>query len=458
MTKDAPIGRKALLQRVNTERKAAAKASEAAKKAAAGRQVAISGMLAQGITSQDEAAVISQYVQHSGTKQQRRMVEQIERQFNGGKTLMQVKNAEALKANLAAVENAQTLEDLKALEKSFGNMMGSAELRKAMEARKEAIKFEADFAEALRQERFEGLMEKFGRKPAELGSANPTKASGLSRSELYRKLMGKEAPTVTSNVALCDEIAANKIKIGELTGKMPEINRAMSSGEAAIYADGLAQRAKDAETIAQQAAQAAKDAEKIAQQTAQAAKDAETIAQQAAQHTKDAETISQQAAKIAKNKQILKWGAIGLGIAAIGVGIALLIGRNKKNKQVEEQQKANEELQAKNEELARQLEEKEQQAAVQQGEAPAQEAPKAGARGEFTRLVVKGDAPWNHCKDQLEKDLGRKATDAEILKVTAQYLEDNKIKLEADNYTAIIHPNDSLFWNSERYRNIALSN
>ena len=437
---ETKIRGKEVAQRVKRELKTSKQASKKAHE----MQVVI-GDLLKDCHDKEGLEFLRPYVSSQGSQKQRTIFESLERSFYGGKTVSEIEKAAQIKYNVAAVNNAESLQDLELLQKEFGKSGNSKEIVDAINKKKADLKFFSEFEKDMHAERLEGLEQTFGK--------------ATVNKDGY--IFSKPAPTIKG---------MNGADLFAKYGK--DINKIQKSG--VCEADKLAELAilkKEKEELAKSLEAKTSEANRLWSENWSLNREVTEKGAKITEQSQEIKRLEKNMAKvseighetIAKNKGLIKQmkraGILGL-VAVLGIGVGMyFIGRSNKKHAVEAEQSKTKEAQIQQTEVVQQLndanariEELEQQIEEAQNVAEQVETEQtevtqsSGSFQTFVRYAKPGDNPWDFCREQLKIELGRTPTRQEVLDAERAYRTEHNIPLEEDNYTAIIPVGTPLYW------------
>ncbi len=413
----------------------------------------------QNCKNQGDLDAIRDLVNTHGTAKQRKAFAKMEHDFAPGLTNSQRRQELAARGTNAkvaqnenfrqAILNAESVDDLKALEKEYGKKLPQS-LRTTYNSRLHALEKAAGEAEALHTETQSFYNKLFGygngKHPSvtPLGGANPTSSTGMN----WEKYAAEHGLTYTkpevSGVVKADLLAEEAI---ERTRKHNEMQ--------AVYEELF----KDYEEPKPPVSEPPIDKPPV---TEPPVEKRPPVAEPSIDKSPVIEELPVKKQKFKLGKKG-KFALAVLALGAIGAGIAYFVNKNEKTGN-ESAPVTNNTTNISTTPVISETPSDSTNAATSPADSidigitppvvseepvdtieqqAISEIPFDDKTGKY--IVRKGDNCWNIAKAELIKEKGGKIpTDEEVLKRTYKILERNNLHFEKDKYTVLIYPNDTL--------------
>ncbi len=411
------------------------KNAKAAQKTAAETQEFLKWAL-QNCKNQGDLDAIRELVNTNGTAKQRQTFEKMEKDFASGLSKAQRRQELAKRtpnSKLAknenfrqAILNTETFDDLKALEKEYGGKLPQS-LRTTYNTRLNAMKNAASQQAAQHAQMQEAYNKLFGygngKHPSNtpFGTAKPTVSSGMTYARYAQEHGVSYTKPGISGVAKADYLAQEIIAQNKKHAQMQQVYEELFKGVA--HKTPVVSIPMTAEPVL-------------------------SVAPSVETRPTISEPPANKAPKGAKAKgyKIGKGGKFALAALALGLvaaGIGYLTGKKKAAPTTADGKPIKPGIikpdtisaQKKDTLLVASTDTIEQKVVRQ--------IPLDTKSGKY--IVKKGDNCWNIAKAELIREkAGKMPTDAEIQQRTYKILERNDLNFEADKYTVLIYPNDTL--------------
>ncbi|MCM1010352.1 MAG: hypothetical protein NC390_05705 [Fusobacterium sp.] len=453
----APAPKKKTL---NDIMKAGRRQANAAKRTAAETQDFLKWAL-QNCKNQGDLDAIRDLIQTNGTPKQRKAFEKMEYDLKKAAKAPQAPVAEAPQAPVEdskkarraeiakerqiklenkenfrqAMLNAESAEDLKALEKEYGKKF-TGSLKSTYNARMHAFE-KATTQQAAQHAEIQTAYDKLfgygnGKHPSntQLGTAQPTSSKGMTWAK-YAEEHGGTYTKPVSNVAHADRLAEEAIARNKQHAEMQKVYEELF-GEKPVVSEATVEKTPvnnpPKPPVAEPPIEKPPVSEPPVNKPPKSPVEPPT--------NKPPKAPKGKGFKLGKKG---KFALAALALGAIGAGIAYLA----KSKKAAPTTPSGEVIKpglvpvdsAKVEKTVTPIDEIEQKVVS--------EIPRDAETGKY--IVKKGDNCWNIAKAELIKEKGGEIpTDAEVLERTYKIIKDNTLHFEKDNYTVLIYPNDTL--------------
>lgn len=394
----------------------------------------------QNCKNQGDLDAIRDLVNTHGTAKQRKLFEKMEHDFAPGLTNSQRRKELAARSTdkkftqnenfRQAILNAESVDDLKTLEKEYGKKLPQS-LRTTYNSRLQALEKAAKEAETLHAENQSFYQKLFGygngKHPSvtPLGTAEPTSSKGMNwekyTAEHGLKYTKPEVSGVVKADLLAEEAIARNAKHNEMQAVYEELFKNIDEPKPPVT---------EAPIDKPPASEPPIDRPPVA----------EPPIDRPPVNEPPINKPPKPKFKLGKKG---KFALLALGLGILGTGIAYFVNKNKKAAPADTQTVLPADTAAtKGKDTIPTIPAITEPIDTIEAKVVS-EIPRDKETGKY--IVRKGDNCWNIAKAELIKEKGGEIpTDEEVLKRTYKILERNDLHFEKDKYTVLIYPNDTL--------------
>lgn len=436
--------------------------ANAAKRTAAETQEFLKWAL-QNCKNQGDLDAIRELVNTHGTPKQRKAFAKMEHDFAPELTNSQRRQELAVRGTDAkvaknenfrqAILNAESVEDLKALEKEYGKKLPQS-LRTTYNSRLHALEKAAKEAEALHTET-QSFYNKFfgygnGKHPSvtQLGTAEPTSSRGMSWAKYAQehgiKYTSPEVSGVVRADQLAQEVIERNVRHNEMQNFYEDLFKDYEEPKPPVTEPPV-EKPPVAEPPIEKPPVGGGDKPPV---------DKPPVSEPPAEKPPVNNGGGKKKFKIPKLGKKGKFALAALALGAIGAGITYLVSSKKANPTTPSGEEIKSGLIPTDSTTTEKVDTTTVTPIAVQDSIPTEpvdtleqkvvsEIPFNQESGKY--VVKKGDNCWNIAKAELIKEKGGEIpTDKEIMERTYKILERNDLHFEPDKYTVLIYPNDTL--------------